>query len=79
MGDSDADPIVRNIELAESSDWTPDEVSSILGPYDGLYVRAVSLSALSGTLITRRLTRKGCSDSSNSLRAASFLVSSLGT
>ncbi len=35
-GDTDVDPIVRNIDLAEGSDWTPDEVREMLGPYDGL-------------------------------------------
>ncbi len=42
MANTDADSIALNVDLAEGSDWTPDEVREILGPYDGLYVRSVS-------------------------------------
>jgi hypothetical protein len=42
MADTDVDPIISNVDLARSGDWTPDEIREILDPYDGLYVRAVS-------------------------------------
>jgi hypothetical protein len=42
MGSADVDPVVTNISLAGATEWTPDEVTEILEPYDELCVRAVS-------------------------------------
>ena len=42
IADDDVDPIISNIDLARSGEWTADEIRQILDPYDGLYVRAVS-------------------------------------
>jgi hypothetical protein len=41
MANTDVDPIISNVDLVRSADWTPDEIRKILDPYDGLYVRAV--------------------------------------